>query len=145
MFYPLSASPVCCHEKTTAAFFWILLLGVSLTNCCSTQLRLKRRRLTFVGLAQPHNRSTLSKVETLKTNKYLRLQLDNKLDWCECMSDLYRRAQSRLYCLWRLQLFHISGKLRQMFHQSAVASVLFYAVVCWGGNVKKKDALTLDS
>ncbi len=31
-----------------------------------------------------------------------------------------------------------------MFCQSVVASVLFYAVVCWEGSVKKKDALRLD-
>ncbi|KAL6109546.1 uncharacterized protein ACO6RY_12648 [Pungitius sinensis] len=31
-----------------------------------------------------------------------------------------------------------------MFYQSDVASVLFYAVVCWGGSTKKKDAGRLD-
>ncbi|KAG5273930.1 hypothetical protein AALO_G00157260, partial [Alosa alosa] len=27
-----------------------------------------------------------------------------------------------------------------MFYQSVIASVLFYAVVCWGGSIKKRDA-----
>jgi len=31
-----------------------------------------------------------------------------------------------------------------MFYQSVVASILFYAVVCWGGNSKKRDASRLD-
>ncbi|XP_065809417.1 uncharacterized protein [Labrus bergylta] len=31
-----------------------------------------------------------------------------------------------------------------MFYQSVVASVLFYAVVCWGGSSKKRDAAQLD-
>ena len=31
-----------------------------------------------------------------------------------------------------------------MFYQSVVASVLFYAVVCWGGSTKKRDAGRLD-
>ena len=30
-----------------------------------------------------------------------------------------------------------------MFHQSVVASVLFYAVVCWGGSSKKRDTSRL--
>ena len=32
----------------------------------------------------------------------------------------------------------------QMFYQSVVASVLFYAAVCWGGSIKHKDARRLD-
>ena len=31
-----------------------------------------------------------------------------------------------------------------MFYQSVVASVLFYAVVCWGGSSKKRDTGRLD-
>ena len=31
-----------------------------------------------------------------------------------------------------------------MFYQSAVASVLFYAAVCWGGSVMDKDAKRLN-
>ena len=31
-----------------------------------------------------------------------------------------------------------------MFYQSVVASVLFYAVVCWGGSTTKKDSSRLD-
>uniref|UniRef100_A0A8C4SBQ6 TIR domain-containing protein n=1 Tax=Erpetoichthys calabaricus TaxID=27687 RepID=A0A8C4SBQ6_ERPCA len=31
-----------------------------------------------------------------------------------------------------------------MFYQTVVASTLFYAVVCWGGSIKKKDASRLD-
>ena len=32
----------------------------------------------------------------------------------------------------------------QIFYQSAVASVLFYAAVCWGGSVMDKDARRLN-
>ncbi|KAG5283816.1 hypothetical protein AALO_G00046470 [Alosa alosa] len=40
----------------------------------------------------------------------------------------------------RLRSFNVCSKLLRMFYQSVVASVLFYAVVCWGGSTKKKDA-----
>ncbi len=35
-------------------------------------------------------------------------------------------------------------KLLQMFYQSLVASVLIYAAVCRGGNIKKRDTARLD-
>lgn len=83
-------------------------------------------------------------VEVVRTYKYLGLQLDDKLDWTENMDSLCRKGQSRLYFLRRLGSFNICKKLLQMFYQSVVASVLFYAVVCWGGSSKRRDAGRLD-
>lgn len=31
-----------------------------------------------------------------------------------------------------------------MFYQTVIASILFYAVVCWGGSIKRRDATQLD-
>ncbi len=31
-----------------------------------------------------------------------------------------------------------------MFYQTVITSVLFYAVVCWGGSIKRRDATRLD-
>ena len=31
-----------------------------------------------------------------------------------------------------------------MFYKSVVESVIFFAVACWGGNIKKRDASRLD-
>ncbi|KAI4900264.1 hypothetical protein NFI96_005038 [Prochilodus magdalenae] len=56
-------------------------------------------------------------VEMVKTYRYLGLHLDERLDW---------------------------RKLLQMFYQTVVSSCLFYAVVCWGGTVKKRDEMRLD-
>lgn len=83
-------------------------------------------------------------VEVVRTYKYLGLQLDNKLDWTANIDTLHRKGQSRLYFLRRLGSFNIYKKLLQMFYQSVVASVLFYAVVCWGGSSKKRDTGRLD-
>lgn len=85
-----------------------------------------------------------SDVEVVRTYRYLGLQLDNKLDWSFNTETLYKKAQSRLYFLRRLGSFKICQKLLLMFYQSVVASVLFYAVVCWGGSIKKRDASQLD-
>ena len=83
-------------------------------------------------------------VEVVRTYKYLGLQLDNKLDWTANMEAVHRKGQSRLYFLRRLGSFNICKKLLQMFYQSVVASVRFYAVVCWGGSSRRRDAGRLD-
>ncbi|KAI3353867.1 hypothetical protein L3Q82_005075 [Scortum barcoo] len=78
-------------------------------------------------------------VEVVHTYKYLGVQLDDKLDWTANTDALCRKGQSHLYFLRRLASFNICKKLLQIFYQSVVASALLYAVVCWGGSLKKKD------
>ncbi|XP_051778048.1 uncharacterized protein LOC127526518 [Erpetoichthys calabaricus] len=82
-------------------------------------------------------------VQRLQTYKYLGVQLDDKLDWTANTDYLCKKGQSRLYFLRRLASFNICSKMLQMFYQMVVASALFYAVVCWGGSIKKKDASQL--
>ncbi|KAI3356587.1 hypothetical protein L3Q82_017787, partial [Scortum barcoo] len=81
-------------------------------------------------------------VEVVHTYKYLGMQLDDKLDWTANTDALCRKGQSRLYFLRRLASFNICKKLLQIFYQSVVASALLYAVVCWGGSLKKKEHST---
>ncbi|KAI4897529.1 hypothetical protein NFI96_003922 [Prochilodus magdalenae] len=83
-------------------------------------------------------------VEMVRTYRYLGLHLDERLDWSANTDILYRKGQSRLYFLRRLGSFNICRKLLQMFYQTVVSSCLFYAVVCWGGNIKKRDEMRLD-
>ncbi len=42
--------------------------------------------------------------------------------------------------LRRLGSFNICNKLLLMVYKSVMASVLFYAVICWGGNTRKRGA-----
>ncbi|KAI4875625.1 hypothetical protein NFI96_009276 [Prochilodus magdalenae] len=76
--------------------------------------------------------------------RYLGLHLDERLDWTANTDILYRKGQSRLYFLRRLGSFNVCRKLLQMFYQTVVSSCLFYAVVCWGGSIKKRDEMRLD-
>src|SRR4029434_7834747 len=76
--------------------------------------------------------------------KYLGVHMDNKLNWSANVDAIYKKGQSRLYCLRRLRSFNVCNKLLRMFYQSVVASVLSYAVVCWGGSIKKRGAGRLD-
>ncbi|KAL2099341.1 hypothetical protein ACEWY4_005821 [Coilia grayii] len=83
-------------------------------------------------------------VETVCTYKYLGVHLDNKMDWSTNSDALYKKGQSRLYFLRRLRSFNVCNRLLLMFYQSVMASVLFYAVVCWGGSTRKRDNGRLD-
>ncbi|KAI4883525.1 hypothetical protein NFI96_005239 [Prochilodus magdalenae] len=83
-------------------------------------------------------------VEMVRTYRYLGLHLDERLDWTANTDILYRKGRSRLYFLRRLGSFNVCRKLLQMFYQTVVSSCLFYAVVCWGGSIKKRDEMRLD-
>ncbi|KAI4880116.1 hypothetical protein NFI96_005091 [Prochilodus magdalenae] len=74
-------------------------------------------------------------VEVVRSYRYLGVHLDERLDWSVNTDTVYKKAQSRLY-------FRICQKLLLMFYQSVVASVLFYAVVCWGGSISKMESWT---
>src|SRR4029434_7205442 len=66
--------------------------------------------------------------------------MDNKLDWSANVDAIYKKGQSRLYFLRRLRSFNVCNKLLRIFYQSGVGSVLFYAVVCCGCSINKRDA-----
>ena len=64
--------------------------------------------------------------------KYLRLYVNNKLDWSDNTDALYKKGQSRLFLLRRLRSSDVCSRLLRMFYQSVVASAIFSAVACWG-------------
>ena len=73
-------------------------------------------------------------VEMVDSYKYLGVHINNKLDWTDNTEALYRKGQSRLFFLRRLRSFNVRGELLKLFYQTVVASALFFAVACWGGN-----------
>ena len=80
----------------------------------------------------------------MNTYLYLGIHLEYKLGWSANTDALYKKGQSRLYFLRTLRSFKVCSKILRMFYQSVVASALFYAVVCWRGSTKKRDAGRLD-
>lgn len=83
-------------------------------------------------------------VERVLTYKYLGVHLNNKLDWRDNTDALYKKGQSRLYLLRRLRSFGVQGTLLRNFYDSVVASVIFYGVVSWAGNITARDKKRLD-
>lgn len=83
-------------------------------------------------------------VDVLCTFNYLAVKLDDKLDWTVNTDPLCWKEQSRLYFFRKKEPFNICRKLLNIFDQFVVANALMYAVVCWKGSLKKRDATRLD-
>ena len=83
-------------------------------------------------------------IEQVQSYKYLGVHLDEKLDWALNTDAVYKKTQSRLFFLRRLRSFDVCSQMLHMFYQSAVASVLFYAAVCWGSSIRDKDVKRLN-
>ena len=81
----------------------------------------------------------------MESYKFLGVHLNNKLDWSDNSDALYRKEQSRMYFLRRLRSFDVCNRMLRMFYDSVVASVLLFAVVCWGGGIKAGDANRLNN
>lgn len=60
------------------------------------------------------------------------LHIDNELDCSKHSLATLKRGPSRMFFLQRLRSFNFANIISQMFYESVVASVFFYAVVCWG-------------
>ena len=112
-----------------------------LNNSKTKEMILDFRR--FKPSLQPVNNCGVD-IEVVPTYKYLGVHLDNKLDWSLNTDALYKKGQSRLFFLRKLRSVDICNKMLQMFYQTAVASALFYAAVCWGGSLSSKQARRLD-
>ena len=78
-------------------------------------------------------------VEIVQSYKYLGVHLDRKLDWKTNTDSVFKKAQSRLFHLRKLRSFEISRPLLHVFYQGILASVLFFAVLCWGCSITADD------
>ncbi len=83
-------------------------------------------------------------MESVKSYTYLGVELDNKLEWSTNMEAVYKKGLSRLYFLRNLRSFNVCNRILKMFYQTVTASTIFFAVVCWGMEIKSKDANRLN-
>ncbi|TWW71213.1 hypothetical protein D4764_17G0006960 [Takifugu flavidus] len=83
-------------------------------------------------------------IEIVEEYKYLGVHLNNKLDWTHNTDALYKKGQSRLHLLMRLRSFGVCRSLLRTFYDSVVASVIFYAVVCWSCGSSERERKRLN-
>ena len=83
-------------------------------------------------------------VEAVEDYKYLGVTINHRLDWRSNTEAVYKKGMSRLYFLRKLRSFNVCSKMLEIFYQSVVASVLFFAVVCWGNSIGASDTNRLN-
>ncbi|KAI3357224.1 hypothetical protein L3Q82_015685, partial [Scortum barcoo] len=133
----LSSSP-CTHRTSrtprTVATSRSSPMTLPLWDVCQRGTTLTLHQLNIQGLD----------IERVRTYKYLGVHLNNKLDWTDNTDSLYKKGQSRLYMLRRLGSFGVCRPLLRTFYETVVASVVSYAVVCWGGGCSERDKKRLN-
>ena len=71
--------------------------------------------------------------------------MDSKLDWKENSRVTFKKAQSRLFFLRKLRSFDTGRPISNIFIHGIQESVLFSAVVCWGGSLTVEDRNRLNN
>ncbi|TWW63831.1 hypothetical protein D4764_03G0008390 [Takifugu flavidus] len=122
--------------------------GSRLARRSSSEFRRKTKEVVIdlsrkVPHSAPVNIQGLD-IEIVEEYKYLGVHLNNKLDWTHNTDALYKKGQSRLHLLRRLRSFGVCRTLLRTFYDSVVASVIFYAVVCWSCGSSERDRKRLN-
>ena len=82
-------------------------------------------------------------MDRIQEYKYLGTVLDNKLNFTANTNFIYRKCQSRLYCLFKLKHLGVNTTILKTFYRSNIESVLSFSFLAWFGglNVKNKGVL----
>jgi hypothetical protein len=86
-----------------------------------------------------------NEVQQTKNYKYLGLVIDDQLNWHSHFDHLYRKLNSRLFCLRKMSKFKVDAKVLQLFYNAVIASVWSYCLCAWGGNAKSSDITRITS
>ena len=71
-----------------------------------------------------------SSVARVDTYKYLGIVLNNKLSWGDHVDFIVKKLNSHMYCLRKLNSFHITPDILNVFYTSTIVSVWRYCLVC---------------
>jgi hypothetical protein len=78
-------------------------------------------------------------VQVVCDYKYLGSVVDSKLKGTSHVKHVTSKARKRLYFLRQLYQVNIDSKILTLFYTSIIQSVLCFCLVCWYGNLRKKD------
>ncbi|KAK3506473.1 hypothetical protein QTP70_001255 [Hemibagrus guttatus] len=84
-----------------------------------------------------------SPVEIVKSTKFLGVHLAENLTWSLNTTSISKKAQQRLYFLWRLRKAHLPPPILTMFYRGTIESVLSSCITAWFGNCIVSDRKTL--
>lgn len=83
-------------------------------------------------------------VDVVSDYKYLGFTIDDKLTGSSHVNKVYKKANQRMYFLRKLNHIAVDNVILELFYKSIVQSVLCYCLVCWFGNICKRDRRILN-
>ena len=57
---------------------------------------------------------------------------------------MVKKVNSRMYCLYKLRSFNVKNEILQAFYTTTIRSVFSYGLVCWGGNLSRREKKMID-
>ncbi len=76
-----------------------------------------------------------TQIKQVCSNKYLGIYIDNMFTWQIHVDNLCAKLQQRLYFLRRLRLYGVNKKIRTVFYQAVLESLIRYGIQAWYGNL----------
>ena len=83
-------------------------------------------------------------IEQVSTYKYLRVTIDEELQWSHPINNIKSKEKKRLYIVRKLSKFKVDKTLITLFYKSVIESILSFCITCWGGNSLKGDCMKVD-
>ncbi|KAK3565379.1 hypothetical protein QTP86_007112 [Hemibagrus guttatus] len=80
-----------------------------------------------------------SSVEIVKSTKFLGVHLAENFTWSLNTSSITKKAQQRLYFLWRLRKDHLPPPILTMLYRGTIESILSSCITAWFGNYRSQD------
>ncbi|KAK3514891.1 hypothetical protein QTP70_033817 [Hemibagrus guttatus] len=84
-----------------------------------------------------------SPVEIFKSTKFLVERLAESFTWSLNITSITKKAQERLYFLWRLRKAYLPPPILTMFYRGTIESVRSSCITAWFGNCTISDHKTL--
>ena len=109
-----------------------LLLNISKTKELIIDFRLKKDPLLPIIIKD-------QAVSQVRSYKYLGVTIDDQLKWDKHASNVFKKANKRLYFLRKLRQFKIDPTLISLFYQATIQSILTFCIIGWGGNTSQKN------
>ena len=109
-----------------------LLLNVDKTKEVIIDFRKKKSALLPIFI----NNQEVKRVDSYK---YLGVTIDSELNWKAHSNNIFKKLNSRMYFLRKINYFRVNSKILELFYKSFLESLISFALTCWGGNVRMNN------
>ena len=83
-------------------------------------------------------------VERVSEYKYLGTVIDDNLKFSQNTCAIYKKCQSRIYCLQKLRRLHVNKTVMNAFYRCFIESVLTFGFLSWFGGLSVKNRNVLN-